>query len=147
MFFSPEMDEEWRDWYTSPSQKLARRFEEALGLESVATFMGLPITTAAKMGVIHKIPYFFLGLGIAKNKRRPYIVAGLLHTCTGLQLSFLNKSYTLSKRDCAGCNEETQRFEEAKERIINAVNGEATETPPPAKGGKRKGALLDWPTG
>lgn len=146
MFFSPDMDEEWRAWYTSPTQKLLRRFEEALGLETVATVMGLPITAAIKFGVIHKIPYCFTGIGIAKNKRRPFIVLGLLHTCTGLQLSFLNRSYTVSKRDCPGCANEARKFEEAKERIIDAVHGEATETTPP-KSGKRKGALLDWPTG
>lgn len=150
MMFSPTMDDEWVKWYTSPRQKFYRKLEELLGVESVFIILGYPFTLAAKAGLMHKRPYLFVGTAAAKNKRKPFVLAAAVHSCKGVQVSFMNKTFNVLTYECEGCTEEKNRWAVAYANVVKDVQSDFDEQmgeddEQEAKEGPREGALMEWP--
>jgi hypothetical protein len=118
--------------------------EVTVGGEVVGIFLNSPYMAALKVGVVHNIPYLFVGVGSSPFHGKPYIFLSLLHSCNGMQFTIFNNVKTLFTRNCPGCADELRRFEEAKERVIAAIQNASTTTDAPPTKGIRKGALMEW---
>lgn len=145
------MDEEYRKWWNSPKQKLLRRLEAIIGTEVNPVVMGFNFNTGIKVGIMHGRPYFMLGLAYA-GKRIPFVIGGMVASCNGLNVAFMNKQAWVARYECEGCKYETEMAQAAQVRILSGhVHGVAEQhaaEEATTEGGNvqlKKGALMEWP--